>query len=101
MIPEGFGASGNEGVNGMPEISRFLGIIIRMFYREHAPPHFHAKYGDFEAVVSLDTGVVEGRFPKRALRLVLEWYELHADELRADWELAAEGKPLRSIAPLE
>ena len=85
----------------MPEISRFLGIVIRMYYRDHAPPHFHARYGDYEVVVQIDTGLVAGRFPRRALRHVLEWLDLHADELRADWELAAQGRPLRPIEPLE
>jgi hypothetical protein len=57
----------------MPEISRFLGIVIRMFYRDHAPAHFHAEYGDYEITVAIETGVVEGRFPRRALKAVLEW----------------------------
>jgi hypothetical protein len=52
----------------MPEISRFLGIIIRIFFKDHAPPHFHAEYGDYEMSVDIHTGVVEGKFPKRALR---------------------------------
>ena len=56
----------------MPEISRFLGIIIYMYFDEHPPPHFHAKYGSYEILVYLDDGVVEGRFPRRALRHVLE-----------------------------
>jgi hypothetical protein len=56
----------------MPEISRFLGIVIRMFYRDHAPPHFHAEYGAYEITVEIETGIVEGKFPKRALRAVLE-----------------------------
>jgi Domain of unknown function (DUF4160) len=60
----------------MPEISRFLGIVIAMFYRDHAPAHFHAVYGDYEVTVAIETGVVTGRFPRRALRHVLEWYEL-------------------------
>ncbi len=85
----------------MPEISRFLGIVIRMYYREHAPPHFHARYGEHEIVVEIESGVVEGRFPPRALRHVHEWLEIHRDELRVDWQLAAERRPLRPIAPLE
>jgi hypothetical protein len=56
----------------MPEISRFLGIVIAMFYRDHAPAHFHAMYGDYEITVTIETGVVTGRFPRRALRHVLE-----------------------------
>ena len=85
----------------MPELSRFLGIVITIFYRDHAPPHFHAFYGDYEIEVSIADGVVMGKFPKRALRHVLEWYELHKDELLEDWTLAAQRRPLKKIAPLE
>lgn len=85
----------------MPEISRFLGIVIRMFYRDHAPPHFHAEYGDYEITVEIETGVVEGRFPKRALRAVLEWADIHRDDLLADWHLARLEQPLNQIKPLE
>lgn len=85
----------------MPEISRFLGIVIRMYYREHAPPHFHAEYGGFEITVDVETGHVQGSFPPRSKRHVLEWYHLHRAELREDWELAARRKPLKRIAPLE
>ena len=86
---------------GMPEISRFLGIVIAMYYREHAPPHFHALYGEYQITVAIETGVVEGRFPKRALGHVLEWCELHRDELLEDWRLARERKPLNWLPPLE
>ncbi len=85
----------------MPELSRFLGIVIAMFYRDHGPPHFHASYGDFDIVVSIEDGVITGKFPKRALRHVLEWYDLHKDDLLEDWKLAAARKPLRRIPPLE
>jgi hypothetical protein len=68
----------------VPEISRFLGIIIAMYYRDHRPPHFHAIYGDYEVVVDIENGVIAGRFPRRAVRLVLEWYELHREELMED-----------------
>ena len=85
----------------MPEISRFLGIVITMFYREHGPPHFHASYGEYNIVVSILDGVVSGTFPRRALRLVLEWFELHKNELKENWELAQQRKPLNRIAPLE
>ena len=85
----------------MPEISRFLGIIIRIFFKDHAPPHFHAEYGDYEISVAIHTGVVEGKFPKRALKAVLEWYDLHREELLVDWKLAAEGKLPNKIEPLE
>ena len=85
----------------MPEISRFLGIVIALFYRDHAPPHFHAMYGEFEVTVEIESGVVQGRFPKRALRHVLEWLDLHRAELQTDWQLAREGQPLNRIDPLE
>jgi hypothetical protein len=85
----------------VPELSRFLGIVITMFYRDHAPPHFHAFYGDFEIEVSIADGVVTGTFPKRALRHVLEWYDLHKKELLDNWKLATQRKPLKKIAPLE
>jgi hypothetical protein len=85
----------------MPEISRFLGIIIRMYYRDHVPPHFHAEYAEHEIEVESETGIVDGRFPRRALRAVLEWYELHRDELLANWQLARERRPLNRIEPLE
>ena len=85
----------------MPEICRFLGIIIRMYYRDHAPPHFHAEYGEYEITVEIITGVVSGKFPRRALNAVMEWYELHKEELLKDWSLAEQRKPLNIIEPLE
>ena len=85
----------------MPEISRFLGIVIAILYREHNPPHFHAVYGDYDITVGILDGVVTGSFPKRALRLVLEWSELHQAELLENWNLAQQRLPLKPIAPLE
>ncbi len=85
----------------MPEISRFLGIIIFMNFNEHNPPHFHAKYGDFQIIVEINTGIVEGKFPKRALKLVMEWYELHKDELHHDWNLIQTTGEFIKISPLE
>ena len=85
----------------MPEISRFLGIVIAMYYNDHVPPHFHARYGSFEITVRIADGVVEGRFPRRALNHVLEWYTLHQAELLEDWNLARERRALRPIDPLE
>ena len=64
-----------------PEVSRFLGIVIYFYYRDHAPPHFHAEYGEFEITLEIDTGIVTGKFPTRALRAVLEWYGIHKQEL--------------------
>jgi hypothetical protein len=77
----------------MPELSRFLGIVIAMFYKDHHPPHFHAIYGEYQVKVEIETGVVEGRFPKRALRHVIECYDLHVDELRHNWDLARRANP--------
>lgn len=72
-----------------------------MFYRDHAPPHFHAIYGEYEITVGIESGIINGSFPKRALRLVLEWLELHKEELLENWQLAEKKKPLNKIAPLE
>jgi len=85
----------------MPEISRFLGVIIAMYYNDHNPPHFHAVYGDYEITVEIETVVVNGRFPKRALYHVLEWHGLHQDELQAAWESLMEHRRPEKIAPLE
>lgn len=85
----------------MPEISRFLGIVVAMLYRDHDPPHFHAYYGEYEIAVGIRDGVVNGSFPSRALRHVLEWRELHRDALLANWELAREHRPLHRIPGLE
>lgn len=85
----------------VPEISRFLGIVINMYYREHGVPHFHAVYGEYTVSVEVKSGAVRGKFPPRALRHVLEWAELHHAELLADWDLAMHGRPLERINPLE
>ena len=85
----------------MPIISRFLGILIAMYWDDHSPPHFHAKYGEYEVTIDILTGVVQGTFPKRALRHVLEWHELHQDELLEDWNLCQKREALKSIPPLE
>jgi hypothetical protein len=85
----------------MPEISRFLGIVIGIFYSEHGLPHFHAVYGEHEISVEMESGTVHGEFPARALRLVLEWANLHKQELIENWQLARQGQPLKRIAPLE
>jgi hypothetical protein len=59
----------------VPEVSRFLGIVIAMFHREHGPPHYHAIYGEYKVTIDIESGVVSGKFPRRALSLVLEWHE--------------------------
>ena len=85
----------------MPEISRFLGIVIGMFVREHPPPHFHAVYGEYQITVDIQSGVVHGDFPKRALRHVLEWLDLHQEELLENWNRVQARKPPYKITPLE
>jgi len=85
----------------MPEISRFLGIVIAMYYRDHEPAHFHAVYGEYEITIEIRTGAVNGKFPQRALKHVLEWCAEHQVELLDDWELARGRRPLRRIEPLE
>jgi len=86
----------------MPEISRFFGIIIAMFFDEHNPPHFHARYGKDGVAIEVRTlKVLEGRIPPRALGLVIEWALHHQDELLRNWELARQNQRLNKIAPLE
>ena len=85
----------------MPEISRFLGIIISMYFDEHNPPHFHARYGDLKVEVAIDTlAVIAGKLPPRVLGLVLEWAALHKDELIGNWENARLSVSLKKIEPL-
>lgn len=86
----------------MPEISRFFGIVIAIFYNDHAPPHFHVKYNDYRATISIsDLKILEGSLPKRALYLVKEWATQHCSELLEDWNLAQAKQPLKPINPLE
>ncbi len=85
----------------MPEISRFLGIDIRMYYRDHGPRHVHAEYGDYEVTVDTETGIVSGQFPRRAMTALLEWYALHEEELLAIGRMASEEYQLDRIEPLE
>lgn len=73
----------------MPEVSRFYGIVIKMFYDEHNPPHFHAEYGEYEVLVNINTlAIIGGRLPARALGMATEWAALHQQELRAAWDRA-------------
>jgi hypothetical protein len=86
----------------MPTISAFFGIIIRMFFDDHVPSHFHAEYGEYEAKISIETlEILDGRLPNRALGLVLEWAVLHRIELRQDWELSRNKQQPKKIVPLE
>jgi hypothetical protein len=85
----------------MPRLSTFYGIVIAMYFDDHPPPHFHTRYGEHEAQVSVaDGGLLNGSLPGRAQSLVREWVDLHRAELAADWELARRGEPLASIDPL-
>ena len=86
----------------MPRISEFYGIAIYLYYQDHAPPHFHAIYGEHEATISIGSArLLDGRLPRRALGLVRAWARLHREELEKDWQLARHGQPLRSIKPLD
>ena len=86
----------------MPTISTFYGIVVQMFYREHAPPHFHVKYGEYKATVDIQRlEILEGKLPRRATSLVLDWAELHCAELMTDWDLCQAMQPPQPIAPLE
>jgi len=85
----------------MPELSRFYGVRITMNFVDHAPPHFHATYGDEEAQVEIATGdVIGGSLPRRAAALVKEWAELHRRELEDNWKLREHSLPLAKIDPL-
>lgn len=85
----------------MPTICRFYGVTIRMYFDDHAPPHFHAYYAEESAAISIGTlDVREGRLSRRALALVLEWASEHRAELQENWELAEAHRTLNKIAPL-
>jgi len=86
----------------MPEISRFFGIIIRMYYNDHAPPHLHAEYQGEKALLDFNGNILRGRIGSRtAIRLVREWIDDHGAELEKDWALARAGNDLRPIEPLK
>ena len=86
----------------MPRISQFYGIAVYMYYHDHAPPHFHALYAEYEAEVEIATAtILEGKLPHRARGLITEWAETHRQELQRNWDLARTGQPLELIEPLE
>lgn len=86
----------------MPEISRFFGIVIGMFYDDHNPPHFHVRYGEHKATFRIkDFSLRKGYLPSRAMGLVIEWASSHKQELMENWERARQDKELLSIHPLE
>jgi hypothetical protein len=85
----------------MPTLSMFFGLVIRMYYKDHTPPHIHVKYQDDTAVVNITTGELsEGKLPTRCLRFVLAWIEIHQEELLADWQLCRNGEEPFRIEPL-
>lgn len=85
----------------MPEICRFYGIVIKMNFADHAPPHFHAEYAEHEARIAIDSlAVIYGRLPPRAMGLVAEWATLHQQDLSELWEKAGRLEPLHRLDPL-
>jgi hypothetical protein len=86
----------------MPTISSFYGLLIRMYFNEHAPPHFHVQYADFVATVNIHSlSIADGNLPRRAQELVLDWAELHQYELLEDWQLCQQKQQPKPIAPLK
>ena len=85
----------------MPQISRFFGIIISMFFREHNPPHFHANYEGFNAEISIqDFSIIDGSLPPRIYGLVVEWAAIHKAELEQNWKNYENDEPFNKIEPL-
>jgi len=86
----------------VPTISTFYGILIQMFWNDHAPPHFHALYAEHEVLIDINTlAVIEGVMPRRALALVLEWASEHREELLEDWKLCEQNQSPKKISPLQ
>jgi len=86
----------------MPELARFFGIIISMYYNDHPPPHFHVRYGTQKAIIEIETlSLLAGELSPRVRGMVIEWATLHQTELLQNWELARENMPLEKIIPLE
>ena len=100
-VEKNVAVAGGRYLAPVPRISTFYGIVIAMYFDDHPPPHFHARYAEHEAQVSISDGeLLQGSLPRRAHALVREWVELHRAELEADWELARQGQPLATIDPL-
>jgi hypothetical protein len=86
----------------MPTLSEFYGLVVRMYWNDHAPPHFHVLYGEYEALIEIATlKLLKGSLPRRANALALEWAALHRDELMQDWQLCEARQMPNKIAPLE
>ena len=92
---------GCAGPRSVPKVSEFYGVVIRMFFNDHEPPHFHAQYGGSRASVTFHGELLRGTLPPRAVRLVREWAQLHRSDLAANWTRARNGRPVAPIAPLE
>jgi hypothetical protein len=84
----------------MPVISAFYGIIITMLFDDHNPPHFHVKYGEYRATITIENGTIQGSLPRRALNMVFEWLDLHKAELMENWRLMESHNAMKSIEPL-
>jgi len=85
----------------MPEISRFYGLVILMYYNDHEPPHFHVRYQEYEVTININSGEVKGKMSRTALKLVYKWMDLHKNELLDNWELCKQRKELLWIKPLD
>ena len=85
----------------MPELSRFFGIIIAMFGDDHNPPHFHVRYGDNEAIITIKDGIVKGELPRKVLKDVFKWMDLHQAKLSENWQRLQDGKDIVKIEPLK
>ena len=85
----------------MPTISMFYGILMRMYYEDHNPPHIHAIYGDHQACYTFEGEAFKGELPKKQDKLVQAWIEIHKDDLLANWKLASEGEQIFKIEPLK
>jgi hypothetical protein len=94
--------AGRKGEQAVPTVSVFFGILIRMYYDEHNPPHMHAEYQGNRAVLDFRGNIIKGDLRSRtALRLIRDWIDLHIPELEENWELARAGRDLRQIEPLK
>ena len=85
----------------MPEICRFFGIIISLYWKDHTPPHIHFTYGSYECCISVIDRIVDGQAPAKVIAKVNAWIDAHEDEILALWEKAQKGEPLNKIEPLK
>ena len=85
----------------MPQIYTFYGIIITMYLPDHNPPHFHVRYDEYHATIDIESGEIKGNMPRRALRFVYEWLDMHKDELMDNWNRLQKGEPALKIEPLK